>query len=341
MTSKWCLRFLFVFTVIVFPVLPAFAQGANTLQGKVITPGGIQPITPVRVTLTFSGRPIYETFTDLSGRFSFSGVAKGMYQLTAEGDNQTFETTTVYAEVSSFGSAPRIFTQDIQLRPMQGKPVQRAAVVSAFKQDVPKAARQALERAMKMTGEGKTQEALAEMQEAIKIFPEYFDAHLALGNHFLKASRFDEAISALDRARQINPKDERVYQSFGLVLMQQKNYAMAVSVFSEATRLNPVNPLNALMKATALIHQAYAIDPSKVEDREYILKRAERALKQASELAEEKLKADHLSLAMYYEMKNDGERAADELESHLRENPNSKDAGSIREVIKRLRSHNR
>ncbi|HJT67802.1 MAG TPA: hypothetical protein VJ749_15190, partial [Pyrinomonadaceae bacterium] len=60
-------------------------QGGNVLQGRVITPSGMQPTNPVRVKLTFNGRAINETFTDLSGRFSFPGIGGGTYQLTAEG----------------------------------------------------------------------------------------------------------------------------------------------------------------------------------------------------------------------------------------------------------------
>src|SRR5690349_21755542 len=72
------------------------AQGGNNvLQGKVVTPSGTQPTAPVRVKLTFNGRSINETFTDLSGRFSFPGIGAGTYQLTAEGDGVNFETTTI------------------------------------------------------------------------------------------------------------------------------------------------------------------------------------------------------------------------------------------------------
>ena len=323
--------------------LPAYAQGAHTLQGRVVTPDGNQPVNPVKVTLTFNGRRIYETFTDLSGRFSFTGLARGRYQVTAEGDGQSFDTTSVYADVSAFGSAPQLFTQDVQLRPLPGKPLQRAGVVNSFSQDVPKSARAALERGIELTGKGQAEAAIMKIQEAIKVFPEYFEAHFQLGNQFLKTGRFAEAISQLDRARQINPNDERVYQSFGLVLMQQKNHAVAVAVFSEAARLNPVNPFNALMRATALIHQAYAIAPSSSDtaasDRQYILSRAEISLTQAANLSDKKAKADHLTLAMFYEMKGDYTRAAKELEGYLQENPNAKNADSLQTIIKRLRSN--
>ena len=323
--------------------LAAHAQGSHTLQGRVIAPGGYQPTNPVKVTLTYNGRRIYETFTDLSGRFTFTALSRGTYQITAEGDGLSFETTSVSADISApFGSSSVLFTQDVQLRPLRGKPLPTAGVVSAFTQQVPKAAQQALERAIKLNDEGKPEAAAEKFNEAIQIFPDYFEAHFHLGNHFLKTGRLPDAISQLDRARAINPNDERVYQSFGLVLMQQKNYGVAVAVFSEAARMNPVNPFNAVMRATALIHQAYSIVPSSSatadSDRQYILSRAEISLTQASNLSEKKAKPDHLTLAMFYEMKGDNSRAAKELEDYLQRNPNAKNAESLKAIITRLRS---
>jgi tetratricopeptide (TPR) repeat protein len=330
------------FLLLLFAPLSASAQAVHTLQGKVIAPNGNAPVQPVKVTLTFSGRRIYETFTDLSGRFSFTGLGRGTYELAAEGDGQSFETTNVSAEVSTFGSAPQLFTQDIQLIPKAVKSTIRPGVVSAFNQDVPKASREMLQRARKTANEGKTEVALVLMREAIKLFPEYFEAHLELGNGLLQTGQLSEAIAELDRAREINPNDDRVYQSFGLVLMQQKNYAMAVAVFAEASRLNPTNPLNALMRGIALIHQASTIDPTKSDataaDRKFMLNRAELALAQASELSSKKLTADHLSLAMFYEMKNERMHAADELEQYLQKTPDAKNTETIRETIRKLRS---
>src|SRR6185436_862061 len=231
------------------------AQGGTVLEGKVVTPSGTQPNNPVRVKLTFNGRPIHETFTDLSGRFTFPGIKSGTYQLTAEGDGMTFETTAVTADIA-FGGSGQSFTQDIQLRPISHKPNTGPSVVNAFNQNVPAAAKQALDAGLKLAEEGKAPAAIENMQKAIQIFPQYFEAHLQLGNTFLKLDQLQESIAELDKAREINPNDERAYQSFGLLLMKQRNYAVAVAVFAEAARLNPENPLNAVMRATALIHQA-------------------------------------------------------------------------------------
>ncbi len=316
----------------------AVAQNANVLQGRVIAPSGTQPTNPVRVKLTFNGRPIHETFSDLSGRFSFPGLARGTYQLTAEGDGITFETTSVSADVSAFGSAPQSFTQDIQLRPIRHKPIPQAGVVNAFSQVVPEPAKQALDAGIKLAEEGNTKAAVESMQKAIQIFPDYFDAHLQLGNTFLKTEQFEEAIAELDRARLINPNDERAYQSFGFLLMKQRNFAVAVAIFAEAARLNPENPTNAVMRATALIHQAANTSESAPasEGRAFLLGRAEIALAQASTLSENKLKPDSMTMALFYELKGEPERAATELESYLRKTQ-LKNPEPIQAEIKRLR----
>lgn len=314
------------------------AQGGSVLEGKVITPSGTQPTNPVRVKLTFNGRPIHETFTDLSGRFTFPGLRSGTYQLTAEGDGLTFETTAVAADIP-FGGSGQGFTQDIQLRPIRHKPAAQPGVVNAFSQDVPPAAKQALDAGLKFAGEGKTEAAIENMQKAIKIFPDYFDAHLQLGNTFLKIDQLQEAIAELDKARLINPNDERAYQSFGLLLMKQRNFAVAVAVFAEAARLNPANAMNAVMRATALIHQAAVTDESAPasESRSYLLSRAEVAMAQAANLGDNKLKPDTMTMALFYELKGDPERAATELESHVRKNPQLKNSTALQNEIKRLR----
>jgi tetratricopeptide (TPR) repeat protein len=323
-------------TLLVACSSPAFAQGGNVLEGRVITPAGTQPTTPVRVKLTFNGRAILETFSDLSGRFSFPGLARGRYQITAEGDGVNFETTTIYADVSAYG-APQNFTQDIQLRPISHKPAPQTGVVNAFTQAVPEAARQALELGMKQAEGGKIEAAVENMRNAIKIFPDYFDAHLQLGNTFLKVDQLNEAIAELDRAREINPNDERAYQSFGLLLMRQKNFAVAVAVFAEAARLNPANPMNSVMRATALVHQAAGSS----DDRTYLLSRAEAAISQAASLSGNKLKPDVMTLALFYELKGDPERSAGELEAYLQKNPQLKNSAAIQTEIKRLRDKTR
>jgi len=317
----------------------AVGQGGSVLQGRVITPSGTQPTSPVRVKLTFNGRAIFETFTDLSGRFTFPGVNRGTYQLTAEGDGVNFETTTVYAEISAFGGGGQTFTQDIQLRPVMRKATSAAGVVNAFTQNVPPEAKEAFETGRKLAEEGKTEAAIENMRKAVQIFPKYFEAHLQLGNTFVKTNQATEAITELDLAREINPNDERTYQSFGLLMIKQKNFPVAIAVYEEAARLNPENPTNPVMRATALIHQAANTSESApaTANRTYLLSRAEVAISQAANLSENKLKPDSMTMALFYELKGEPERAAAELESYMRKTPQLKNSIPLQNEIKRLR----
>ena len=215
--------------------------------------------------------------------------------------------------------------------PSQGSPAR----------SVPKAARDIYERAMKLSDAGKGRLAVAMLEEAIRLSPDYLDAHLATGNELAKMSRFYEATVAFERARRINPQDERVYHSFGMLLMRQKKYAIAAAVFGEASRLSPSNPLHPLSRAVALIHHAHTIKPAASEraaaDRRYFLGAAEQLLAKVAALGNSQLRADHLSMALFYEMKGERARAADELEQFLRQSPRPQNEAAVRDAIEKLR----
>ncbi len=208
-------------------------------------------------------------------------------------------------------------------------------------QNVPKAAREALERAIKLAKENKSPEAVTAMKESIKAFPDYFEAHLLLGGEYLKLGRLDDAIAEFEQARKINAKDDRVYRGFGQVLMIQKKYALASQVLGEAARLSPSDPGILLMRATALIEHAIAINPSASKEaaaeRESAFGMAEKSLAQAFELSGKKLATVHLQLARLYEKKGDRARAADELDNYLKMAPDDKRADAFRAAIKTLR----
>lgn len=197
-------------------------------------------------------------------------------------------------------------------------------------------------RAIKLAKENKPADTAAALQEAIKAYPDYFEAHLLLGGEYLKMERLNDAIAEFEQARKINPKDDRVYRGFGQVLMIQKKYALASGVLGEAARLNPSDPGILLMRATALIEHATAINPSASKEaaaeRENAFGLAEKDLAKALELSGKKLAVAHLQLARLHEKKGDRARAADELEQYLKMAPDDKKADAIRAAIKTLRS---
>ncbi|HEY0101816.1 MAG TPA: tetratricopeptide repeat protein, partial [Pyrinomonadaceae bacterium] len=207
-----------------------------------------------------------------------------------------------------------------------------------FVQNVPPAARAAYESALKLLRDARTPDALAALQEAVKIFPDYFDARFLLAAEYSKGGKLTEAITELNEAQRINSKDDRVWHAFGGVLMQQRKFAVAARVFAEAARLSPSDPQYHLLQATALIEQAASIEPAKADERDYAFAEAEKSLARADQLSARKLAAVHLQRARLYEKRGDRARAADELERYLRQSPELKNAAAIRQAIKTLRT---
>jgi len=320
------------------------AQG-SVIRGKVRNSSG-QVMARVTVDLqTGNGSTINQTVTNNEGDFAFSGLTDTAYIIVISipdynpfservefyrqtGADMPGETRTVEITIAQ-RSADKTSTNPSLLRP-------------AFAQNVPQSARELFDRGMKFVKENKGEESIAAFREAVKVFPDYFDARFAMANELIKLDRLSEAIAELEKARTINPKDDRVYQSFGVVLVKQRKYAVAAAVLGEASKLNPADPQILLMRGSALIDHAQTIDPSVSKEyaaeRDGVFEMAESDLRKAYDMSGRKLVAVHLQLARLYEKRGDRARAASELESYLKLSPEAKSADAIREAIKKLRS---
>ena len=330
------IAFLFVFA------LNATAQQGHSIRGKVHNDLGVN-LARVTINLeTGTGSLISQTVTNNEGDFFFGGLGETSYVVvvSAPDYNPVSERIDFVRRVSA-DQPGETRSVEITLLPKVAAAAITPRPASAFFQNVPAAARSALERALKLSKQGKPDLAQALLREAIKLFPDYFDAHFALGSELTKAGRLDEAIAELERARQVNPKDDRVYEVFGLVLMQQRKYAVAAAVFAEASRLNPLDAQSQLLRAIALIEQTSVgngAQSTNAAERDYIFTEAENSLTRAYNLSGGKLAVVRLHRARLYERKGERERAAQELEQYLKESSGASNSDAIHEAIKKLRS---
>jgi tetratricopeptide (TPR) repeat protein len=319
----------------------ALAQGGHTIRGKVRNSAGLN-LARIMVTLeSGTGGVINQTVTNNEGDFTFVGLNDTSYLVTISGPdyNPTSERVEFVRNVSE-NDPGETRTIDITLAAKEGAAIRRAGV--RFIQDVPKEALNAFEQAKKFMGGGRTQEAQAALENAIRLFPDYFEARFMLANEYVSRSLFDEAIKQLNEARRINPKDDRVWFAFGTILMRQGKHAVAARVFSEAANLNPSDPEYPFMQGVALINQGaltQATSPQASAERNYFFAEAEKALLRAYDVSRKTLNAIHLQLARLHEKRGDRNRAANELEEYLRKSPNSKNSAAIREAIKKLRQN--
>lgn len=335
-------KFRLAALVALFLLFPAAAHArqGHSIRGKVRNPSGVN-VPRVLVELqTGNGVPIGQTVTNNEGDFFFGSLLESSYNVivNAPDHNPTSEPVQFGRSIDE-NTPGESRTVEITLMPKVGARVTPAR--AAFAQNVPPAARAAFGRATKLVGAAKAQERIAALREAVQLFPDYFDARLELGSELLKAGDLNGAINEFDHARRINPKDDRVYYYFGLVMLRQGKTALAAAVFAEAARLNPVEPQYPLMRSGALIDAVSTINPSQskqaADDRKLLLDEAEKALLRAYELSDKKLPDYHTKMARIYEKRGDKARAADELEQYLRKNPNAPNAAAMREAIRTLR----
>lgn len=314
----------------------------RAIRGRAQTSDGASAAWIIARLLNARGEPVSLAVTNNAGEFSFSSLREMRYLIviSAPGHQTATEKINFAGGRANPVDADGVSVVNITLSPERAGRAPIARPV--FTQNVPAAARDAFERAMKFGRGGRRQVASTLVQEAIRIFPDYFDARFALSSELVKAGRYAEAIVELEHAIRINPQDDRVYQSFGLIMLKQGKYEVAAAVFAEAARLNESESLHPLMRAEALIDYASTIETGGAPQATIVIQdafnEAEKDLNLAGAKSRNGLAAVHFQLARLYQKRGERARAADELDQYLLANPSAKNADEIRDVIRTLRT---
>ncbi len=87
--------------------------------------------------------------------------------------------------------------------------------------------------------QGQLAEAVAQYQEAFRLKPDYAEAHLNLGNALREQGQLAEAVAQYQEALRLNPDYAMAHNNLGNVLRDQGQLAEAVSEYQEALRLKP------------------------------------------------------------------------------------------------------
>jgi tetratricopeptide (TPR) repeat protein len=325
---------ILVVVLMTTPMSYAQPQTGNVIRGKIRNQAGLTMAHVLVVLNVGVGGMINQTVTTEEGDFTFAGLTGTSYTITIghPGYLAYSEPVNFFKQVAE-GQPAEIKTVFVTLEAVRAARVTAPRIV--FVQEIPVPARDAYERGLRLSRENKSDHAIGAYRQAIDAFPKYYDAHFALGCELLKAGRADHAIAELEVARQINEKDDRVYACFGQALTSLKKFAVAAAAYHEAARLRPDEANYPFMRACALIDQARALGPS-ARDHKGLLDAAEIDLGRAYELSGKSMSAVRLQRARLYEQRGDTKRAAEELASYLRENPNAGNATAIRDAVQKL-----
>ena len=140
------------------------------------------------------------------GTFQLDGVVPGAFdvRVTADGENPVFEQ---YLRIDRTSSPLAL------LLPTRAasQPVNGTVSVQQLAHPVPKKAYKAFVEAQRYQDPQDTPRAIAKLEEATRIDPDFRDAHINLGARYARTGRNAEALAEFQRALRIGPPNALVY----------------------------------------------------------------------------------------------------------------------------------
>ena len=262
-----------------------------------------------------------------SGRFIFRGMPAGRYTITVKpyGTNLQ-EDTKDFEIVTTFNRSDSIHL-DFHLRMDRRFTQQEQAIVgTVYAQDVPEQARNLFKEALDDLKNHKDQKAIGELEEALKIFPTYFDALASLGKKLILTGSYEKGYPFLLRAIDINSRCADCYYTLGIAFYKIDQFPAAIKAAEASIVLQPDAPGNRLLLGMVLRLNGD-------------LSKAEKVLLTAKSLYKEPNPEVHWQLSLVYNKENRNSEAADELEQYLKAKPDISDADKqgVRDLIAKLR----
>ena len=305
-----------------------FAQTVYQIEGAVYGPNS-QPIANVVMTLlNHAQAQIDQDMTNGDGRYRFSGIAAGVYFISVKPDVTEYQQIFQKVELINTAVGVTNFSTervDFSLRPAARRR-DSLAVGTLFAQTIPPEAEKEYLIAIKSLAKGDKGEATIRLNKAIKAFPAYFLALQQLGLLHLERERYLEAIKPLRMAIEINSKGAQSHLGLGMAYVNLDYLKEAMEELNIALTLDPKLFRAHLYLGMALIGKGD-------------LEAAETSLKQAYVVGgPTQARAVHLYLASIYDTRKQYQKAIDELETYLRDNPKASNAPRIQEAIQKLRA---
>jgi Flp pilus assembly protein TadD len=167
------------------------------------------------------------------------------------------------------------------------------------------------EKGLKAREKGQTGRAVAHLEKAVRLAPDYCLAHIHLGVLYHSLGRLEEAEEAYLHARRLSRNNPLPLINLGEIYLKKGQTELAIEMLREATSITPTPALAFYSLGIALL-------------RADELTEAEKALLRAKSL-DPKLERVRLILANVYLRTQDPGRRLEQLEAYLDEYPEGTD----------------
>ncbi|MBL8151002.1 MAG: tetratricopeptide repeat protein [Blastocatellia bacterium] len=325
----------FLLLLILGAVSPAFAQRPSPqvqhrVQVRVYLPDGVDAEQVVRVQLDSEQSMTPLQFRNLmrDSVVEFTQISNGDYILTITSTGKTpLETYTERISLRSNFPQARQVNVFLNRQAVTTKEATRsmpATVDASQLAEVPKAAKKAFEKGLSKSGKGKTDEAIKAFEEALTVYPNYFEALNNLAVSYIELRRFDDARSRLEQASKLSPNSPLPYLNFGILLIEEKRYKEAIEVLERSISIDTTNPLS---------HYQLGIAYFQVSNFQKAAEEFETTVASASK----KLPLSRLYLADIYKRLSKTDDAIKQIESFLSEMPENPYSDVARQELAKLK----
>ena len=265
------------------------------------------------------------TRTSSQGRFQFTGMSEGRYTIRVRPYGTNLLEDSQDIEINNQASRSDLVMVEFRLRVDKRTTNigNTATGETIFVQDISDNAKKLYQSGAEKL-DNKDMKGLKDLEAAIEIFPDYFDARSRLGREYISRNEFEKGYPHLLRAIDVNQRCVSCYYSLAYAFYQLKQYPAATKAGFAAAVLDPSSVEIHLLLGTVLRLNGD-------------LKTAEKALLKAQNLSKKPNAEIHWQLSLLYNKMNRNQDAANELETFLKIEPNSPNKVKIQELIAKLR----
>lgn len=250
----------------------------------------------LNVEILDQGRPVEKAAVRPDGSFEFRGIPEGSYQIrvvTLYGD-------VVRREFVYIGEHTGLLMLKLPGKKEQ-QPVTGTVSMKELRNPVPGKARKELLRADAAYSAGKVEESIERLQKAIRLHPDYLEAHNNLGVRYMRLRDFQRAAEEFRRATEIDPASALSQANLSLALATLRKYAEAEQAARRALATDP-----GFMPAN------YALGLSLAGQNNCALEGVESMIKVSGKYPKARLGAAHL-----LSCRGDNKAAASQLRTYL------------------------
>jgi Tfp pilus assembly protein PilF len=316
-------------------------QGAGNvpngaIRGQIIVP---QAHASERLQVNLykvDGPLVGHVFSDVQGNYNFQGLLPGTYVIAVSVEG--YEDVRMDVGVGSGAFGAQIV--NIPLREKEilvkigGSADDDAVNLNELGRKYPRKAIQDYDKALDELHKGNAAKATELLGDAVKSAPDYYAAHNTLGTLYQKAGRFRDAEAEYRRARELNPRSADPVMNLGNMFIEEagarvrEGSAVVGKILDDALDI-----LEEALKIKRSAMGYYLLGTAYYKSTFY--EEAEENLKHSVEM-DAHLGSGHLMLANLYMKQQKWQRALEQLDNYLTDNPKASDHSQIQQTREKV-----